>query len=73
MKTKRFHKGNLGMFGASLPADFHGYVEVHDSPRYEKMTKEELMELESTSRFPKVRSACVLEIAERNLAKWQGN
>jgi hypothetical protein len=71
MKTKSFHKSNLGVFGATLPSDFHGYVEIHDSPRYESMSTEELEELYESTRLSKVRSACATELMERKITKWQ--
>ena len=70
MKTKSFHKSNLGSF---CPPSFNrvDYVVYHDSPRYAKAGLEQLEHWAGSSNIKAVRNAALTELAERELAKWR--
>ena len=71
MKTKSFHKTNLGSFSGGLVADMDGYVTIHDSDRYGRATAEQLAEWAESGRTLAIRNAAQTEINERQLAKWR--
>jgi len=71
MKTKTYHRTNLGSYfpsGASV--DSSGYVTYHDSPRYSRATESQLRDW-AESRIGSVRNPAVTEIAERALDAWR--
>lgn len=70
MKTRRFHRSNLGMFGEFVPTDSQGYVTVHVDDRYSAATEEQL-DYWCNSPVPPVRAAALAESAERRLEAWR--
>ena len=70
MQTKTYHISNLGSYGAGIPTDHHGYVTIHDSPRYAEADDAQLSEW-AESRTRTVRAAALTEMAERSLSKWR--
>jgi len=69
MKTKSYHKSNLGSFAPSISTN-DGYIVYHDSPRYGKASEEQL-EAWAESRIKAVSNAALTEQAERALSQWQ--
>ena len=72
MKTKSYHSSNMGSYGAGLPTNSNGYVTIHDSPRYDTATDEQLAEW-AASRIKAVRAAALTERAERAVRKWRNS
>jgi hypothetical protein len=71
MKTKSYHKSNLGSFAPAISTN-DGYIVYHDSPRYGKATEEQL-EAWAESRIKAVSNAARTEQAERALNEWRKN
>lgn len=71
MKTKSYHKSNLGSFTPAIGTN-DGYIVYHDSPRYAKASKEQL-ESWAESRIKAVSNAARTEQAERALNEWRKN
>lgn len=71
MKTKSYHKSNLGSFAPSISTN-DGYITYHDSPRYAKASEEQLEEW-AGARIAAVRNAALTEQAERALGEWRKN
>lgn len=72
MKTASYHISNFGKFAPTEISDNMGFVEYHDSPKYEKMSDAQLNALQS-HRLRLVRNAAITEIASRAVAKWRSN
>lgn len=71
MRTKSYHKSNLGSFAPSISTN-DGYIVYHDSPRYGTASEEQL-EAWAESRLRAVSNAARTEQAERALNEWRKN
>lgn len=72
MKTANYHISNFGKFAPTEIADRMGFVDYHDSQKYEKMSDAQLSALRS-HRMRLVRNAAITELANRAAAKWRDN
>ncbi len=71
MNTTKYHASNLGRYAPSEYADVEGYITIHDSPRYGRMTEAELAAMLASAGLRAVRAAAATELAERALGRWQ--
>lgn len=71
MATRQFHISNMGAYSNGLVANHGGYVTVHDSPRYDTATEEQLRNWAESGRTLAVRNAAQTELNNRALATWQ--
>lgn len=66
MKTVEIHASNLGKY-----ATWSGYITCHDSPKYAKLSAEDLEEIAASHRLSAVRNAATVELASRRVERWQ--
>jgi hypothetical protein len=74
MKKATCHVSNFGHFSPVCSVDFHGYINYHDSDKYQKMSEEDLEDMAANHRIEICRNAAAIEQANRrNLQWWNKN